>query len=140
MKKIVLLSLLCLFLWADATQEFDDMKSEDVEKIMILIEEKAKETLPIQLDRLTQLVGVIAKKNTLEYRNKINTNNQTIAKMLKEGLDDVVEDTFDSNRKDLCRNEDTRYIMSKGGIFIYLFFDIKDEELFRFTVDIMDCK
>ena len=139
MKK--LLTILALFSTLTCLQASndDDFKEEDIPKILPIIKDGTKDMLPMMLDDYTTLVDIVSLNNAIEYRNRINNANPDVKAILSGNKDSLIKTTFENNRNYLCNDSETRMLLKKGAIFIYLFNDLNETELFKFSVQYKDC-
>ncbi len=139
MKK--LLTILALFSTLTCLQASndDDFKEEDIPKILSIIKDGTKDMLPMMLDDYTTLVDIVSLNNAIEYRNRINNANPDVKAILSGNKDSLIKTTFENNRNYLCNDSETRMLLKKGAIFIYLFNDLNETELFKFSVQYKDC-
>ena len=79
MKKFLTILTLISTLFADITNDLDEISEEDIPKILSIIKDGTKEHLPMMLDDYTTLVDIVSVQNAIEYRNRINSrhNNTT---------------------------------------------------------------
>lgn len=140
MKKIFTILALISTLFADNSSDFEEISEQDVPKILSIIKEGTKENLPIVLDEYTTVFDIVTVHNIIEYRNKINSENENLKKILKEDKGTLIKTTFENNKSYLCSDYETRFLLKKGAIFIYVFFDLNSTELFKFSVQDKDCK
>ncbi|MBV5277628.1 MAG: hypothetical protein J0647_01005 [Campylobacteraceae bacterium] len=140
MKKILTILALISALFADNTSDFEEISEQDVPKILYIIMESTRENLPIVLDDYTTVFDIITVHNIIEYRNRINSENENLKKILKEDKATLIKTTFENNRNYLCTDYETKYLMKKSAIFVYVFYDLNNTELFKFSVQYKDCK
>jgi len=140
MKKIFTILALISVLLADNNTDLDEITVEDIPKILSIIKEGTKENLPIVLDEYTTVFDVLSLQNAIEYKNHINSLNEHIKSILKTDKGTLIKTTFENNRNYLCSDEETRLLLQKGAIFIYVFYDLNDLELFRFSIQDKDCQ
>lgn len=140
MKKILTILALLSRLLADDTNDFDNIKEEDVPKILSIIKDGTKEHLPIMLDDYTTLVDIVSVQNAIEYRNRINSHNEYVQSILKADKGTLIKTTFENNRGYLCSDTETRELLKKGAIFIYVFYDLNNTEIFKFAIQNKDCQ
>jgi len=140
MKKILTILALLSRLLADDTNDFDNIKEEDVPKILSIIKDGTKEHLPIMLDDYTTLVDIVSVQNAIEYRNRINSHNEYVQSILKADKGTLIKTTFENNRGYLCSDTETRELLRKGAIFIYVFYDLNNTEIFKFAIQNKDCQ
>lgn len=140
MKKILTILALLSRLLADDTNDFDNIKEEDVPKILSIIKDGTKEHLPIMLDDYTTLVDIVSVQNAIEYRNRINSHNEYVQSILKADKGTLIKTTFENNRGYLCSDTETRELLRKGAIFVYVFYDLNNTEIFKFAIQNKDCQ
>ena len=140
MKKFLTILALISTLLADNASDLEDINEEDIPKILSIIKDGTKDNLPIILDEYTTLFDIVSVQNIIEYRNKINSSNENVKKILKEDKGTLIKTTFENNKSYLCSDYETRLLLKKGAIFIYVFFDSNTTELFKFSVQEKDCK
>ncbi|MDD2383711.1 MAG: hypothetical protein PHN18_05930 [Sulfurospirillaceae bacterium] len=140
MKKILTILALISTLFAAETTDFNDIDEEDIPKVLSIIKDGTKDNLPIMLDDYTTLFDIVALQNVIEYRNRIDSNNEHLKKLLKENKQALIETTYENNRNYLCGDSEIRYLLQKGATFVYVFFDLNNKELFKFSVQNKDCK
>lgn len=140
MKKYVIILALLGRLFADDTNDFGDIKAEDVPKILSIIKDGTKEHLPIMLDDYTTLVDITSVQNAIEYRNRINSQNEYVQSILKADKGTLIKTTFENNRGYLCSDPETRELLKKGAIFVYVFYDLNNTEIFKFSIQNKDCQ
>ncbi len=78
MKKIFTILALISVLLADNNSDLDDITEEDVPKILSIIKDGTKESLPIILDEYTTVFDVVSLENGIEYKNHINSMNELL--------------------------------------------------------------
>lgn len=139
MKKILTILALISSLFASDNTDFDEITAEDVPKILSIIKDGTKDTLPIVLDDYTTVFDVVSVQNVIEYKNLINTSNPNVKMILKADKGALAKTTFENNRNYLCSDEETRLLLKKGAIFSYVFYDFTNIELFKFSVQNKDC-
>lgn len=127
-------------LFADDTNDLDEIKEEDVPKILSIIKDGTKEHLPMMLDDYTTLVDIVSIQNAIEYRNRINSANEHVKTILKADKGTLIKTTFENNKNYLCSDYETRLLLKKGAVFIYVFFDMNNAELFKFSIQDKDCQ
>lgn len=94
----------------------------------------------MMLDNYTTLVDIVSVQNAIEYRNRINSANEHVQTILKADKGTLIKTTFENNKSYLCSDYETRMLLKKGAIFIYVFYDLSDTELFKFSVQEKDCE
>lgn len=139
MKKLILLTTTLLAFLSNQCNAFDQITEDDVPKILSIIKEGTKEYLPIILDDYTTVFDVVSVQNVIEYRNNINTSNEHIKNLLAIDKDSLIKATFENNRNYLCGDEETRLLLEKGAIFVYVFYDFLNTQLFKFSIQSSDC-
>lgn len=127
-------------LFADDTNDLDEIKEEDVPKILSIIKDGTKEHLPMMLDDYTTLVDIVSIQNAIEYRNRINSANEHVKTILKADKGTLIKTTFENNKNYLCSDYETRLLLKKGAVFVYVFFDMNNAELFKFSIQDKDCQ
>lgn len=140
MKKFLTILTLISTLFADITNDLDEISEEDIPKILSIIKDGTKEHLPMMLDDYTTLVDIVSVQNAIEYRNLINSANEHVQTILKADKGTLIKTTFKNNKSYLCSDYETRMLLKKGAIFIYVFYDLSDTELFKFSVQEKDCE
>lgn len=140
MKKYLTILALISSLIADNPNDFDEITSEDIPKILSIIQESTKEDLPIVLDDYTTLFDVFVIQNIIEYKNQINSEDENLKKLLETDKEALIKSTFENNKNYLCGDEETRVLLKKGAIFVYDFYDFYNTQLFRFSVQEKDCQ
>lgn len=140
MKKFVTILALISTLFADDTNDLDEIKEEDVPKILSIIKDGTKEHLPMMLDDYTTLVDIVSIQNAIEYRNRINSANEHVKTILKADKGTLIKTTFENNKNYLCSDYETRLLLKKGAVFVYVFFDMNNAELFKFSIQDKDCQ
>lgn len=140
MKKFLTILTLISTLFADITNDLDEISEEDIPKILSIIKDGTKEHLPMMLDDYTTLVDIVSVQNAIEYRNRINSENKHVQTILKADKGTLIKTTFKNNKSYLCSDYETRMLLKKGAIFIYVFYDLSDTELFKFSVQEKDCE
>lgn len=140
MKKFLTILTLISTLFADITNDLDEISEEDIPKILSIIKDGTKEHLPMMLDDYTTLVDIVSVQNAIEYRNRINSANKHVQTILKADKGTLIKTTFKNNKSYLCSDYETRMLLKKGAIFIYVFYDLSDTELFKFSVQEKDCE
>ena len=140
MKKILTILALISILFAAESTDFNDIDEEDIPKVLSIIKDGTKDNLPIVLDDYTTLFDIVALQNVIEYRNRIDSNNEHLKKLLKENKQALIQTTYENNRNYLCGDAEIRYLLQKGATFVYVFFDLNNKELFKFSVQNKDCK
>ena len=140
MKKILTILALISTLFAAESTDFNDIDVEDIPKVLSIIKDGTKDNLPIVLDDYTTLFDIVALQNVIEYRNRIDSNNEHLKKLLKENKQALIQTTYENNRNYLCGDAEIRYLLQKGAMFVYVFFDLNNKELFKFSVQNKDCK
>jgi hypothetical protein len=139
MKKIVTILALISVLFANERTDFDEITTEDVPKILSIIKEGTKDSLPIVLDDYTTVFDVVSFQNLIEYKNLINTSNPHVKMLLKADKGALAKTTFENNRNYLCSDEETLLLLKKGAVFSYVFYDFTNIILFKFSVQYDDC-
>ncbi|AFL68749.1 hypothetical protein [Sulfurospirillum barnesii] len=139
MKKFLTILALITTLLADNPNDLDEIKEEDIPKILSIIKDGTKEYLPMMLDDYTTLVDIVCVQNAIEYRNRINSENEHVKIILKADKGTLIKTTFENNKSYLCSDPETKMLLSKGAIFVYVFYDLHDAELFKFSVQHKDC-
>ncbi|MDD3342445.1 MAG: hypothetical protein PHR87_02595 [Sulfurospirillaceae bacterium] len=139
MKKILTILALIATLFAADNSDFNEIDQEDIPKVLSIIKDGTKDNLPIMLDDYTTLFDIVTLQNVIEYRNRIDSNNEHLKKLLKENKPALIQTTFENNRNYLCSDSEIRYLLKKGAIFTYIFFDLNNKELFKFSVHASDC-
>ncbi|NCD12541.1 MAG: hypothetical protein EOL93_08300 [Epsilonproteobacteria bacterium] len=140
MKKFLTILTLISTLFADITNDLDEISEEDIPKILSIIRDGTKEHLPMMLDDYTTLVDIVSVQNAIEYRNRINSANEHVQTILTADKGTLIKTTFENNKSYLCSDYETRMLLKKGAIFIYVFYDLSDMELFKFSVQEKDCE
>lgn len=140
MKKFFTILALISSLIAENSNDFDEITTEDIPKILSIIQENTKEGLPIVLDDYTTLFDVFAIQNIIEYKNQINSEDENLKKLLASDKETLIKSTFENNKNYLCGDEETRLLLKKGAIFVYDFYDFYNTQLFRFSIQEKDCK
>ena len=141
MKKLVtILALLSTLFALDDSNDLDEIKEEDVPKILSIIKDGTKEHLPMMLDDYTTLVDIVSVHNAIEYRNRINSANEHVKTILKADKGTLIKTTYENNKSYLCSDYETRTLLKKGAVFIYVFFDMNNAELFKFSIQDKDCQ
>ena len=140
MKKLFLILALNSLLFANDAEFLDDITEADVSKILSIIKEGTKESLPIMLDEYTTVFDVKSLQNAIEYKNSINTMNEHIKDIIKTDKKKLFNTIFENNRNYLCTDPEIRPLLKKGAVFIYSFYDLSSIELFRFSIHEKDCK
>ncbi len=140
MKKILTILALISTLFAAESSDFNDIDEEDIPKVLSIIKDGTKDNLPIVLDDYTTLFDIVTLQNVIEYRNRIDSNNEHLKKLLKENKQALIQTTYENNRNYLCGDTEIRYLLQKGATFVYVFFDLNNKELFKFSVQEKDCK
>ncbi|ACZ12417.1 hypothetical protein [Sulfurospirillum deleyianum] len=140
MKKFLTILTLISTLLAENPNDLDEIKEEDIPKILSIIKDGTKEHLPMMLDDYTTLVDIVSVQNAIEYRNRINSENEHVKTILKADKGTLIKTTFENNKSYLCNDYETRMLLKKGAIFIYVFYDLSDTELFKFSVQEKDCQ
>ena len=140
MKKFLTILTLISTLFADITNDLDEISEEDIPKILSIIKDGTKEHLPMMLDDYTTLVDIVSVQNAIEYRNRNNSENKHVQTILKADKGTLIKTTFKNNKSYLCSDYETRMLLKKGAIFIYVFYDLSDTELFKFSVQEKDCE
>lgn len=142
MKKFLTIVALLSRLFADNTPSSDDdnFKEEDIPKILSIIKDGTKDHLPMMLDDYTTLVDVVSFQNAIEYRNRINSHNEYIQTILKTDKGTLIKTTFENNRSYLCSDPETKQLLKNGAIFVYVFNDLNNTELFKFSIQYKDCQ
>lgn len=141
MKKLVtILALLSTLFALDDSNDLDEIKEEDVPKILSIIKDGTKEHLPMMLDDYTTLVDIVSVHNAIEYRNRINSANEHVKTILKADKGTLIKTTYENNKSYLCSDYETRALLKKGAVFIYVFFDMNNAELFKFSIQDKDCQ
>ncbi len=139
MKKILTILALISSLLANESNELDSISKEDVPKILSIIKEGTKEHLPIILDDYTTVFDINSIQNIIEYKNIINTSNDHVKILLKADKAALVKATFENNRNYLCSDSETRLLLKMGAVFVYVFYDFTNIELFKFSVEYKNC-
>lgn len=114
MKKFLTILALISTLLADNTNDLEDINEEDIPKILSIIKDGTKDNLPIILDEYTTLFDIVSVQNAIEYRNKINSHNENVKKILKEDKGTLIKTTFENNKSYLCSDYETRLLLKKG--------------------------
>jgi len=140
MKKILTILTLISTLFANEPTDFDEITTEDVPKILSIIKDGTKESLPIVLDDYTTVFDVISVHNLIEYKNLINTSNEHVKMLLKADKGALAKATFENNRNYLCSDSETLLLLKKGAVFSYIFYDFTNIQLFKFSVQYKDCE
>ena len=140
MKRWLIILALISQLFADTTPDEDDFNAEDIPKILSIIKESTKEHLPVLLDDYTTLVDVVSFQNAIEYRNRINSQNPTVKTILQSDKGTLIKTTFENNRSYLCSDSEIKALLKHGAIFVYVFNDLNNTELFKFTIQAKDCQ
>lgn len=140
MKKFLTILTLISTLLAENPNELDEIQEEDIPKILSIIKDGTKEHLPMMLDDYTTLVDIVSVQNAIEYRNRINSENEHVKTILKTDKGTLIKTTFENNKSYLCNDYETRMLLKKGAIFVYVFYDLSDIELFKFSVQEKDCQ
>ncbi len=139
MKKLILLTTILLAFSSSHCDAFDQITQDDIPKILSIIRDGTKEHLPIILDDYTTVFDIVSVQNVIEYRNSINTSNEHIKTLLSIDKESLIKATFENNRNYLCGDEETRLLLQKGAIFVYVFYDFLNTQLFKFSVQNSDC-
>jgi len=139
MKKILTILALISVLFANERTDFDEITTEDVPKILSIIKEGTKDSLPIVLDDYTTVFDVVSFQNLIEYKNLINTSNPHVKMLLKADKGALAKTTFENNRNYLCSDEETLLLLKKGAVSSYVFYDFTNIILFKFSVQYDDC-
>lgn len=139
MKKILTILALISVLFANERTDFDEITTEDVPKILAIIKDGTKESLPIVLDDYTTVFDVVSFQNLIEYKNLINTSNPNVKLLLKTDKEALSKITFENNRNYLCSDEETLLLLKKGAVFSYVFYDFTNVILFKFSVQYDNC-
>lgn len=139
MKKILTILALISTLFAAESSDFNDIDEEDIPKVLSIIKDGTKDNLPIMLDDYTTVFDIVTLQNVIEYRNRIDSNNEHLKKLLKENKQALIQTTYENNRNYLCGDAEIRYLLQKGATFVYVFFDLNNKELFKFSVQAKDC-
>ena len=105
MKKFLTILALISTLFADNTNDLEDINEEDIPKILSIIKDGTKDNLPIILDEYTTLFDIVSVQNIIEYRNKINSNNENVKKILKEDKGTLIKTTFENNKSYVVDSE-----------------------------------
>jgi uncharacterized protein YPO0396 len=141
MKKLLtILALLSRLLADDNATDDESFKEEDIPKILSIIKDGTKDYLPMMLDDYTTLVDVVSVQNAIEYRNRINSQNEYIQTILKTDKGTLIKTTFENNRSYLCSDTETKQLLKNGAIFVYVFYDLNNTELFKFSIQYKDCQ
>lgn len=140
MKKFLTIVALILKLVAEDSNDLDEIKEEDIPKILSIIKDGTKEHLPMMLDDYTTLIDIISVQNAIEYRNRINSANEHVKTILKADKGTLIKTTFENNKSYLCNDYETRLLLKKGAVFVYVFFDLNNTELFKFSIQDKDCQ
>lgn len=140
MKKFLIILALISRLVADDANDLDEIKEEDIPKILSIIKDGTKEHLPMMLDDYTTLVDIVSVQNAIEYRNRINSANEHVKTILKADKGTLIKTTFENNKSYLCNDYETRSLLRKGAVFIYVFYDLNNVELFKFSIQNKDCQ
>lgn len=140
MKKILTILALISRLLADNTTDLNEIDEADIPKVLAIIKDGTKDSLPIILDDYTKVFDIVTLQNVIEYRNQIDTNNEYLQKLLKENKAALIQTTFENNRNYLCGDSEIRHLLKKGAIFVYIFYDLHQKELFKFKVQSSDCQ
>lgn len=141
MKKfLTILALLSRLLANEDASDEDNFKEEDIPKILSIIKDGTKDHLPMMLDDYTTLVDVVSVQNAIEYRNRINSQNEYIQTILKTDKGTLIKTTFENNRGYLCSDTETKQLLKNGAVFIYVFYDLNNTELFKFSIQYKDCQ
>ncbi|DAB37092.1 MAG: hypothetical protein EOM49_02965 [Epsilonproteobacteria bacterium] len=140
MKKYAIIVALLTSLFANDVTDDDNFKEEDIPKILSIIKDGTKEHIPMLLDDYTTLVDVVSFQNAIEYRNRINSHNEMIQTILKTDKGTLIKTTFENNRSYLCSDEEIKQLLKHGAVFVYVFYDLNNTELFKFSVQYKDCQ
>ncbi len=140
MKKYAIIVALLTSLFANDVNDDDNFKEEDIPKILSIIKDGTKEHIPMLLDDYTTLVDVVSFQNAIEYRNRINSHNEMIQTILKTDKGTLIKTTFENNRSYLCSDEEIKQLLKHGAVFVYVFYDLNNTELFKFSVQYKDCQ
>ena len=140
MKKYAIIVALLTSLYANDVTDDDNFKEEDIPKILSIIKDGTKEHIPMLLDDYTTLVDVVSFQNAIEYRNRINSHNEMIQTILKTDKGTLIKTTFENNRSYLCSDEEIKQLLKHGAVFVYVFYDLNNTELFKFSVQYKDCQ
>jgi|GEM_PF-680018 len=140
MKKYAIIVALLTSLFANDANDDDNFKEEDIPKILSIIKDGTKEHIPMLLDDYTTLVDVVSFQNAIEYRNRINSHNEMIQTILKTDKGTLIKTTFENNRSYLCSDEEIKQLLKHGAVFVYVFYDLNNTELFKFSVQYKDCQ
>lgn len=140
MKRLLIILALISKLVAEDSNDLDEIKEEDIPKILSIIKDGTKEHIPMMLDDYTTLVDIISVHNAIEYRNRINSANEHVKTILKADKGTLIKTTFENNKSYLCNDYETRSLLKKGAVFIYVFFDLNNTELFKFSIQDKDCQ
>ena len=140
MKRLLIILALISRLIAEDANDLDEIKEEDIPKILSIIKDGTKEHLPMMLDDYTTLVDIVSVNNAIEYRNRINSANEHVKTILKADKGTLIKTTFYNNKSYLCSDYETRSLLKKGAIFIYVFYDMNNAELFKFAIQDKDCQ
>lgn len=127
------------FLVAYEGNELDSITKEDVPKILSIIKDGTKDHLPIILDDYTTVFDINSIQNIIEYKNIINTSNTHVKMLLKADKNALVKATFENNRNYLCSDSETLLLLKMGAVFVYIFYDFTNIELFKFSVEYKNC-
>ncbi len=93
MKKFLTILALISKLIADDSSDLDEIKEEDIPKILSIIKDGTKEHLPMMLDDYTTLVDIVSVQNAIEYRNRINSANEHVKTILKADKGTLIKTT-----------------------------------------------
>ncbi|WP_442765310.1 hypothetical protein [Sulfurospirillum cavolei] len=140
MKKYAIIVALLTSLFANDVTDDDNFKEEDIPKILSIIKDGTKEHIPMLLDDYTTLVDVVSFQNAIEYRNRINSHNEMIQTILKTDKGTLIKTTFENSRSYLCSDEEIKQLLKHGAVFVYVFYDLNNTELFKFSVQYKDCQ
>ena len=140
MKRLLIILALISRLVAEDANDLDEIKEEDIPKILSIIKDGTKDHLPMMLDDYTTLVDIVSVQNAIEYRNRINSANEHVKTILKADKGTLIKTTFENNKSYLCNDYETRSLLKKGAVFIYVFFDMNNTELFKFSIQNKDCQ
>jgi len=140
MKRLLIILALISRLVAEDANDLDEIKEEDIPKILSIIKDGTKDHLPMMLDDYTTLVDIVSVNNAIEYRNRINSSNEHVKTILKADKGTLIKTTFENNKSYLCSDYETRLLLKKGAVFVYVFYDLNDAELFKFSIQDKDCQ
>lgn len=118
MKKILTILALISTLFANEATDFDEITTEDVPKILAIIKDGTKESLPVVLDDYTTVFDVISIHNLIEYKNLINTSNEHVKNAFKNSKGALAKATFENNRNYLAVTMKHSYCSKRCCVFI----------------------